>query len=97
MGVGGFVIAHCEQRRVLVNKNKPALFNEARDIVLDEVIGVVGVNVDTLIFANSILWPDIPTNKDLKKSEQEKYALFLSDLHVGSKNFLEQDFNKFLS
>jgi len=84
------------QRRVLVNKNKPALFNEARDIVLDEVIGVVGVNVDTLIFANSILWPDIPTNKDLKKSEQEKYALFLSDLHVGSSKFLPDDFEKFL-
>ena len=41
------------QRRVLVNKNKPTLFNEAKDIVLDEVIGIVGVNVDTLMFANN--------------------------------------------
>ena len=84
------------QRRVLVNKNKPTLFNEARDIVLDEVIGVVGVNVDTLVFVNNIIWPDTPTNKELKKAEQEKYALFLSDLHVGSSKFLPDDFEKFL-
>ena len=83
-------------RRVLVNKNKPSLFNEAKDIVLDEVIGVVGVSVDNFIFVNNIIWPDIPTNKELKKSDEEKYALFLSDLHVGSSKFLPEDFDKFL-
>ena len=84
------------QRRVLVNKNKPTLFNEAKDIVLDEVIGVVGVNVETIVFANNIVWPDTPTNKELKKAEHETYALFLSDLHVGSAKFLPDDFEKFL-
>lgn len=84
------------KRNVLVNKNKPSLFNDAKDIVLDEVIGVVGVNVDTLTFANSIIWPDVPTSKELKKTEQEKYALFLSDLHVGSSKFLPDEFEKFL-
>ncbi len=84
------------KRRVLVNKNKPVLFNEAKDIVLDEVIGVVGVNVDTLIFANNILWPDIPTNRELKKDSSGKYAIFLSDLHVGSSKFLPDDFERFL-
>lgn len=84
------------QKKVVVNKNKPSLFNEAKDLVLDEVIGVVGVSVDTVIFANNILWPEIPTNKELKKSEQESYALFLSDLHVGSSKFLPDDFEKFL-
>lgn len=84
------------QKKVIINKNKPALFNEAKDIVLDEVIGVAGVNVDTIIFANNIIWPDTPTNKELKKSTEEKYALFLSDLHVGSSKFLPDDFEKFL-
>src|SRR3989338_9177521 len=84
------------QRRVLVNKNKPSLFNEAKDIVLDEVIGIVGVNVDTLIFANNIIWPDTPTNKEMKKADRESYVLFLSDLHVGSSKFLPDDFEKFL-
>ena len=84
------------QRRVIVNKNKPALFDNAKHIVLDEVIGVVGVNVDTIVFANNIIWPDSPTNKEFKKAEEEKYALFLSDLHVGSSKFLPDDFEKFL-
>ncbi len=83
------------RKTILVNKNKPALFNEAKDIVLDEVIGVVGVGVDSLVFANGIIWPDIP-HKELKKTSQEKYALFLSDLHVGSSKFLPEDFEKFL-
>ncbi|MBD3164017.1 DNA-directed DNA polymerase II small subunit [Candidatus Woesearchaeota archaeon] len=81
---------------VLVNKNKPDIFELARDIVLDEVIGISGVNGDNIVFANNLLLPDIPNTNQLKKSNQEGYAIFLSDLHVGSNNFLEQDFNKFL-
>lgn len=84
------------QKKVIVNKNKPALFNEAKDIVLDEVIGVNGTSVENIIFANNIIWPDTPSNKELKKSNDEKYALFLSDLHVGSSKFLAEDFEKFL-
>jgi len=82
--------------KILVNKNKPDLFRVVRDVVLDEVIGVVGVNGENIIFASNLLFPDIPLTKDIKKSDEEGYAIFLSDLHVGSKNFLEDDFNKFL-
>ena len=60
------------QKKVIVNKNKPALFNEAKDIVLDEVIGVNGTSVENIIFANDIIWPDVPSNKELKKSGEEK-------------------------
>jgi len=84
------------QKKIVVNKNKPSLFNDAKDIVLDEVIGVVGVNSDSIVFANNLVWPDVPANKELKKAGQEKYALFLSDLHVGSSKFLPDDFEKFL-
>ena len=82
--------------KVLVNKNKPALYNLAREIVLDEVIGVAGVNGENVIFANDILFPDIPNTNEAKKAGDEAYVIFLSDLHVGSLNFLEDDFNKFL-
>ena len=84
------------QKKVLVNKNKPTLYSEAKDIVLDEVIGIVGVSIDTIIFANNIIWPDTPTNKELRKADRESYVLFLSDLHVGSSKFLPDDFEKFL-
>jgi len=81
---------------VLVNKNKPNLFKIAKDIVLDDIIGIVGVNGNNILFANNLLFPDIPMMKEMKKAEDEVYALFLSDFHLGSKNFLEDDFNRFL-
>ena len=82
--------------KVIVMKDKLSLFKTAKDIVLDEVIGVVGVNGDKIIFANNLLFPDIPIGRETKMAKEEVYALFLSDLHVGSKNFLGGDFNKFL-
>ena len=82
--------------KVLINKNKPSLFKIAKDIVLDEVMGIVGVNGDKIIFANNLFFPDIPIGRETKMAKEEIYALFLSDLHVGSKNFLGEDFNKFL-
>lgn len=81
---------------VLVNKNKPELFDEAKDIVLDEVIGVNGTNGQNIIFSNKVVWPEI-SFKELKKSPDEKYVLFLSDIHVGSHNFLPEAFDKFLA
>ncbi len=82
--------------KVLVNKTKKELFEQAKDIVYDEIIGIVGVNGDNVIFANSIIWPDLPQNS-LKKCNDEVFALFLSDMHVGSKNFLAEEFEKFIS
>ncbi len=81
--------------KVLISKSKPELIEASKNIVHDEVIGVVGVNGDNIIFANNIIYPDILT-KELKKSNRESYAVFLSDIHVGSKYFLEEEFFKFL-
>ncbi|MBU1204669.1 MAG: DNA-directed DNA polymerase II small subunit [Nanoarchaeota archaeon] len=81
---------------ILINKNKADLINIAKDIVLDEVIGVVGVSGGNIVFANNIIYPDVPVNKEMKKSPSEDYAICLSDLHFGSSYFLSDDFNKFL-
>lgn len=81
--------------KVLANKNKPELYELAKDIVPDEIIGVVGVNGDKIVFANNILQPDIP-QKDLKKAPEEACVAVLSDLHVGSTNFLTEDFERFI-
>lgn len=82
--------------KLFINKNSEDLYKKAKDIVLDEIIGVSGVNGENIVFVNDIIWPDVPVSKELKKSPDEVYALFLSDLHIGSKNFLEKNFQKFL-
>jgi len=81
--------------KVLINKNNPTLYDQAKDIVLDEVIGIVGVNAENIIFANQVVWPDIPQNS-LKKSDDEVYAVFLSDIHVGSDTFLSKELERFI-
>ncbi len=82
--------------KVLINKNKPEMFESAKDIVLDEIIGIVGVTGNNIVFANNVLWPDVPIQSELKKAPEEAYAIFLSDIHIGSNNFLKKEFNNFL-
>ncbi len=81
---------------LLVSKNKKEVFDAVRLLVLDEIIGIVGVSGKGIIFVDKILYPDIPIYNELKKAPKEEYALFLSDIHVGSKQFLGQSFEKFL-
>ncbi|MFH1324450.1 MAG: DNA-directed DNA polymerase II small subunit [Nanoarchaeota archaeon] len=81
---------------VLINKTKPEIFEDAKSIVLDEVLGILGVNSQNIVFANKVFWPDTSI-KEFKKSPDEAYAIFLSDIHIGSNNFLPDAFNKFLA
>jgi DNA polymerase II small subunit len=82
--------------KVLFSKSKKEIYQQAKDLVHDEVVGISGANGDKILFGEEIVWPDIPLNNELKKSPEEEYALFLSDFHVGSKFFLEEEFQKFL-
>ncbi|MBI2105559.1 metallophosphoesterase [Candidatus Woesearchaeota archaeon] len=81
---------------LLINKNKPELKDSAKEIILDEVIGVVGNISNGFVFVDKFFFPDIPLIKELKKSNNEEFVVFISDLHVGSKYFLEKDFLNFL-
>ena len=85
------------QIKVLISKNKGDLFETSKDIVLDEVICIKGVMGKDILFAQKITFPGIPLNRELKKSPDEIYALFISDIHVGSKSFLQSSFLKFVN
>jgi DNA polymerase II small subunit len=50
---------------------------------------------DGVLFANSVTLPDIPVRKPVTSSHRV-YAALLSDLHVGSRMFLEEDFRRFI-
>ena len=47
-------------------------------------------------FAKEILLPDIPEHTT-NRSKTETYAVFLSDLHVGSKFFMEEELSEFIN
>jgi DNA polymerase II small subunit len=83
--------------KALVNAQKPELMEEARDIVLDEVIGITGAMGDGLLFINALFFPDIPVTHELKKGPSEEYLAVIGDPQVGSKEFLSQDFAKLIA
>jgi len=86
--------------KAIISKSKQELYKQAKDIVFDEVIGLIGTHSGYdarggVIFTNKIIHPDIP-HKELKKSPDEAYAVFLACIHVGSSKFLHGAFEKFL-
>jgi DNA polymerase II small subunit len=83
--------------KILINNNKKEIFEKAKDIVLDEVIGIKGVNGDKIIFVDDLFFPDIPKNELIKKSNDEDYMAVISDVHIGSELFLEEEFLKFIN
>src|SRR3989338_3028393 len=80
----------------IINKNKPEMYELAKNLVLDEIIGIVGLPKNKVIYISSLFLPDIPLSKELKKAPEEEYAVFISDIHTGSRFFLEEQFKKFI-
>jgi len=86
---------------VLVHKEKDKeLFELADSLLMDEVIGVTGTlsGDGSLMFANSIIRPDLPNtqNISLARENARGKAVFISDIHVGSKTFLEDAWLRFV-
>jgi DNA polymerase II small subunit len=83
--------------KFLVSKNSQnkELKESVKNLVLDEVIGLTGTIGNNIIFANNIIIPDVPLSKEFKKSPNEEFAVFIGDLHFGSKFFLHKEFERF--
>ena len=77
------------------------LSEKGGSILIDEVICMSGyveyVNQIQRMIVRDIIFPDIPTARNLGRANRNSYAVFISDLHVGSKEFLEDEFNTFLN
>jgi DNA polymerase II small subunit len=82
--------------KILINQNKEEVFEKAKEILLDDVIGFKCSGSRDFLFVNDLFYPDSHLN-ERKRTSREVYALFISDLHVGSYNFLEKKFNKFIN
>jgi len=60
------------------------------------VIAEVSPGKGGQLYVRNLLLPDIPMKK-IVGSSRRVYAVMLSDLHIGSKTFLAEDFNRFLA
>jgi DNA polymerase II small subunit len=81
---------------VLVLKDNAQLTALSERIMLDDVLGIKGTKfAEQLVIAKEILWPDLPM-KQPKTVDVPVNIASISDMHVGSKLFLERGFNRFL-
>jgi DNA polymerase II small subunit len=80
---------------VLVNNNKKELYNLGKDVLKDDIIAINLMSSGTFMFANEIVYPEASLSEK-RKSDSDVWVAFISDLHTGSKMFLEKNFLKFV-
>ena len=81
--------------KILINQNKEEIYEKAKEVLVDDVIGFKCSGTRDFLFCNDLFYPDIFL-VEKHRSDEEVYALFVSDFHLGSKNFLEKNFSKFI-
>lgn len=64
-------------------------------LIADEIIGVRGNVSRGYLFAESLVWPDVPLPQNIATAEGK--AVFISDLHFGSFKFIQDVADKFIS
>jgi len=86
-----------DEATVLVGQQNPTQYEIARKIVRDQVIYIQArKSAGPLLVAENIVLPEIPDRKPAHAND-EIYATLISDVHVGSKVFLEDEFRRVLS
>lgn len=81
---------------VLFSKDNAELISEAEKLVKDEVVGILATKMsgdNKLAIANQIIHPDVPRIPQIK---MDFGIVFLSDVHIGSKTFLPEAFERFI-
>ena len=72
------------------------LQKSADTLLIDQFVMVrIGAGKNSGFIIKDLIFPDIP-EQAVNKSETEAYAVFLSDLHIGSKYFMDDEFSDFV-
>jgi DNA polymerase II small subunit len=83
--------------KALIPASDEKLIKKAKRLTVDDVIGLKCKRARTgeLIIVNDFAWPNLPQRKP-KTSEVDLGLLITSDIHIGSKLFLRDWFEKFV-
>jgi len=79
-------------------KKQSDVFQQAKLVLEDEIIGIVGQlsKQGDLFVISKIVFPDISLNNHHHTTDIPIYAAFIGDLHVGSREFMEHQWNLFI-
>ncbi len=78
------------------SKRSKELFENAGSIINDEVLAIHGKISGPFVIADQIIWPDVPV-KTQKKTEEDIAIAFISDVHVGSRLFMDKNFSRMIN
>jgi len=80
---------------VLINQAKKEVFKKGQEILLDDVLAFSVSGSKDILFANDLFYPEASL-PEKRYGEYDEYIAFISDLHAGSKMFLEKNLLKFV-
>lgn len=86
-----------EGQALVFVSSRDKCFKDAKELLNDDIVAFEGKITDTFLIAESIIWPDMPVLKERNYAKNDVAIVYLSDLHVGSRFFLEKEFMKFAS
>lgn len=81
---------------VIIDKNREKLYESVKKVLIDEVIGLNVSSSGDILFANELFLPTTKINS-IKKSEEDVSIAVISDIHIGSVNFLDENFKNFIN
>jgi DNA polymerase II small subunit/DNA polymerase delta subunit B len=65
------------------------LENDYRFIFLDDVLAFSSELVDDRVIVKKVIYPDIPLKREIARTEEDLYCVFLSDVCMSNKKYLE--------
>jgi DNA polymerase II small subunit len=84
------------QATVFVPSENHSLYLKAQRLILDQVVCISAIRGrNNLLIAEELILPDIPLKKP-NRAPVSVCAALISDLHVGSKMFMEKEFRHFV-
>ena len=91
-----FIDLEDQQGQMTVLVSGEDLIKRGLEILDDQVICFEGFKYkDDLFIANDLIWPDVPMH-DSNRSNENVCAIFVGDIHVGSRWFRDDLFEKFI-
>ena len=84
--------------KVVVSQSRfnEKIMDKARSVILDDIIAISGKVLEPYIIAEDIEWPDMPVIREKKRAEVDVAVAYLSDIHFGSRYFLEKQLDSFV-
>ncbi len=84
--------------KVVISRNgrNERTSEKSKKLMLDDVVSITGKVLKAFIIAEDIEWPDTPILKEDKHTEEDIATAYISDIHFGSRYFLDKYLESFV-